>query len=198
LLTYFAVISGADWRYFLFMRGLPDAMSIFLHSALVLGFFLPLLVPAFLYIYYFFTRSHKIFIFAKLLTFSAILGWFASSLIKVFTGRIQPNMYNLLIDNSHHFNFGLFKYGIFWGWPSSHTTVAFATSAALLVFLKHKHFHFSHLTRKIISFILIIYPCYIAIGVSVSAHWLSDVLIGIVLGVMIGRGIGKYYLSHHF
>jgi len=197
-LTYFMVIFNIDWKYFIFIRELSHSILLFLESSFVLGFFIPILGPVIFFILYFFNKSRKALTLLKLLTFSAALGWFLSSIIKAFTGRAHPDIYNLLIDNSHIFNFGFFKYGVFWGWPSSHTTVAFSTSIALFIFLKHKHFHFSNFSKKIISLILVIYPCYIAIGVSSSGHWITDALMGAILGTIIGIEVGKYYLSHHF
>jgi membrane-associated phospholipid phosphatase len=35
------------------------------------------------------------------------------------------------MDSRHGFQFGFLKGGIFWGWPSGHTTVAFSMALCL-------------------------------------------------------------------
>src|ERR1035441_10460296 len=72
---------------------------------------------------------------------SVILAYLISISYKAWTGRIPPpfrgfrmsaSNANSLTDSSHGFQLGFLKGGIFWGWPSSHATIAFAMSVCLI------------------------------------------------------------------
>jgi len=48
-----------------------------------------------------------------------------------------------LSDISHQFQLGFLRHGVFWGWPSSHTTIAFAMVLVIWVlFPKSKFIRF--------------------------------------------------------
>ena len=124
LATYLLVQSGFDWWYYqstrgIFLLGLPAG---------IIGFFVPILVPAILLLVSQVKKIKQLEIVAFAIAQAEVLAFFISIIYKTFTGRIQPEFYTHLsnIDISHDFNFGFFRHGIFWGWPSSHTAVAFA------------------------------------------------------------------------
>ncbi len=114
---------------------------------------------------------------------AGILGWFISSLYKAFTGRDYPP-HVLADDVSKVFHFGFWKAGIFWGWPSSHTTAAFAVSLAIIVYYAQNK------SAKLWAWI---YAFFIGIGVSISIHWFSDFLAGAIIGSVIGVVVGKSF-----
>ncbi len=113
---------------------------------------------------------------------AALLGWFVSSLYKAFTGRIQPDLLNTLTDSSRQFQFGFLEHGIFWGWPSSHTTVAFAMAFTCLALLPRTR-TFTRVTALVLAF-------YVGIGVSLSIHWFSEFIAGAIIGAAIGHVVG--------
>lgn len=113
------------------------------------------------------------------------VGWIASSALKFFTGRPGLHAGANLREWSQTFQFGLGKGGIFWGWPSSHTTVAVAMSVALAVMFKEK---------KWVGILAIAYAAYIAIGAT-GFHWASDVIAGAILGTGIGIGVGNIVIE---
>jgi membrane-associated phospholipid phosphatase len=84
---------------------------------------------------------------------------------------------------SRQFNFGFFEHGIFWGWPSSHTTVAFATMVALYIVLKEKH--------RTLGILALMYAWYIGIAVPFQIHWFSEFVAGILFGTLVGVIVGK-------
>jgi membrane-associated phospholipid phosphatase len=124
----------------------------------------------------------KIQIKAAILAQAGILGWIISSVYKAFTGRIQPEFltYTSLEDISRNFNFGFWEHGIFWGWPSSHTSVAFAMSVALIMLYPR---------NKVLAVLALAYAFFIGVGVSVSVHWFSDFVAGAIIGTIVGLAV---------
>jgi len=93
-------------------------------------------------------------------------------------------MHDVLANISQNFQFGFLRNGIFWGWPSSHTTIAFAMSFALFYMFPK---------NKFIKYFSVIYAFYIGIGVSLSIHWFSDFIAGAIIGTLIGISVVKLY-----
>ncbi len=70
---------------------------------------------------------------------------------------------------SHLFKFGLLRGGVFWGWLSSHTTIAFAMAVTVFkLFLKQRWLGYSAFA----------YAFYIGLGVSTTIHWFLDFVAG--------------------
>jgi membrane-associated phospholipid phosphatase len=183
-LTYLLVTSGFDWRYFEASRVAPLLSFGFFTAAL--GFFVPLFVPVTLYLY---GKKRKSRSFANLgaaLGQAAILGWLISSFYKACTGRLHPEIAAPLsgIDISRYFSFDPFNSGVFWGWPSSHTTVAFAMAVALIALYPR---------RRVLAGMVLIYALAIGLGVSVTIHWFSDVIAGGIVGSVVGAVVGESY-----
>jgi len=190
LLTYLLVISGFDFWYFKISRAtLIQELSF---PAVFVGMFVPVFLPI---IIYFYGKSHKNLFQVSLsyaLLQSAFLGWLISSTYKLFTGRLGPhgfltttsNVASKLVDLTKDFQFGIYRGGIFQGWPSSHTTVAFAMSFVLISFFPNK---------KWIKYSALIYAFYIGFGVSTTIHWFSDFVAGAILGSIIGISVGRSF-----
>jgi membrane-associated phospholipid phosphatase len=178
ILTYVSVTSGFDWYYFTHTR-FQNLFELTIPAA-ILGFFVPIIFPVVVYYWGEWRGSHKLKRVAIAVAQAEALGWLISSLYKSFTGRIQPEFLptSVVQDISRQFNFGFWENGIFWGWPSSHTTVAFAGVSALICFLYPRH--------KVLAGLAGAYALYIGLGVSVSIHWFSDFLAGAILGTLIG------------
>ncbi len=183
ILAIFATIgivrSGMDWNYFLAVRD-PLLNQVFF-PALMIGGMLPVALPLFLIVVGHLFDQPRTNATGWILGQAALIGSLISSTYKAFTGRVQPDVTNLLIDSSHGFHFGFWEHGIFWGWPSSHTTIAFAMAWALiLIFPK----------RAIVAPFALIYAFYIGIGVSFEIHWLSEFVAGALIGTAIGLTVG--------
>jgi membrane-associated phospholipid phosphatase len=176
-LTAALVLSGADWRYFEATRG-----GILLTSTLpaaILGFFVPILVPVALYTFGEWRRNSRMMLAGVATAQAGLAALLITSVYKAFTGRMQPEFYTHLstVDISRSFQFGFLEHGVFWGWPSSHTAVAFAGAVALAaVYPKLKGLRFG----------VLLYAAYIGLGVSVSIHWFSDAVAGMIIGSLVG------------
>jgi membrane-associated phospholipid phosphatase len=92
--------------------------------------------------------------------------------------------YGSLVDSSHGFQFGFLKGGVFWGWPSSHTTVAFAMAACLIALYPK---------NKMLVPLSALYALYVGFAVSVTIHWLSEFVAGAIIGSMIGMVVGRSF-----
>jgi membrane-associated phospholipid phosphatase len=163
-------------------------MTLF-RPAIVLGGILPIIIPIALIGIGYFLHQKQTAIVGWALAQAMILGSFISSVYKAFTGRIPPDLHNLHLDSSHNFNFGFYEHGIFWGWPSSHTTIAFAMAVALIqLFPTNKRVHTG----------VLLYAFYIGIGVSFSIHWFSEFIAGAFIGSVIGLTVGKNFQDYFF
>jgi membrane-associated phospholipid phosphatase len=181
LLTYVVVVTGFDWLYFTSVRN--ENLNEIFFPALAGGFLIPIALPVVLILISMWTGRKKLATLGWALGQAALLGWLVSSIYKAFTGRVQPDLVNLAIDSSRQFNFGIFEHGIFWGWPSSHTTVAFALAFASLSLLSAQ--------RKHLRMVILFCALYVGIGVSLSIHWFSEFIAGAIIGAVIGKVVGE-------
>jgi membrane-associated phospholipid phosphatase len=181
-LTAVLVLSGFDWWYFTSSR-VPAARPL-LFPAIIIGFFFPIIVPPAAYLAGKISGQRRAVLTAFALVQAAVLGSLISSTYKAFTGRVQPDFRDMTTDISNHFQFGLFRHGIFWGWPSSHTTIAFAMAFTLI---------FLYRGNRGVVFGAMVYAFYIGLGVSMSIHWFSDFIAGALIGTAIGMAVGKSY-----
>jgi membrane-associated phospholipid phosphatase len=184
-LTYLLVISGFDWFFFSATRS-PLLRTIFF-PAVEIGAFLPLFGILLFYLFSAFKKNARLIGTALALGQAAFLGLLASDFYKLFTGRPGPPGFltqDFSTDISHIFHFGFLRGGIFFGWPSSHTVVAFAMTITLILLFPR---------NKAVRFLAIFYALYIGIGVSLTIHWFSDFAAGIIIGTVIGITVGKSF-----
>jgi membrane-associated phospholipid phosphatase len=179
LLTYIIVKTGMDWDWFRFCSGHPVIFYAGF-APVAVGMFLPILASLWLYISGRIGKNAKRQITGLAVGQAAILGWTISTFIKLFTGRIPPLDTAALVNNSNGFQFGFYRGGWFNGWPSSHTTVAFAMAIALIQLYPN---------NKWIKIGAWAYAIFIGIGVSTNIHWLSDVIAGALIGYTIGKNV---------
>ncbi len=179
--TFIIVRSGFDWLYFeqtrLFTR--------YMFSAVILGWRVPVVFPIIAYIAGAVCKNQRAIYSAYSTAQATIIGLIVSATYKAFTGR--PGLMHsrlTLIDTSREFHFGFLRGGIFYGWPSSHTTVAFAMAAAVWALYPN-----SRVTRCV----AILYALYIGVGVSMTIHWFSDFVAGAIIGSVIGITVGNAF-----
>jgi membrane-associated phospholipid phosphatase len=115
---------------------------------------------------------------------AALLGYLVSIAYKTFTGRVHP-AHNVGEDISHVFRFGFLRGGVFWGWPSSHTTVAFAMALAVFTLFPKQRW---------LGIVAILYAFYVGIAVSMTIHWFSDFVAGAIIGSVVGFVVGKSFV----
>lgn len=183
-LTVALIITGFDWKYYVYFQN--SKYSSLLFPAVVLGFFVPVFLPLAVLLAGLLKKNFRSVNSAYALTQAAFLGWLTSAFYKALTGRPGPPHFlaGRMEDISRVFNFGFLRGGVFWGWPSSHTTVAVAISVcAIMLYPKN----------RAIGVSAILYGLYVGFGVSTNIHWFSDFVAGVIFGSLVGISVGKSF-----
>ncbi len=179
--TVFIVRSDLDWAYLKATR----PFAVYLFPAVIVGWYTPMVLPLVLYLSGSIRKKPRAICAAYSTAQAAIIGLFISSFYKAFTGRPGPrHAIVTLIDTSKEFHFGFLKGGVFFGWPSSHTTVACAVAAAIW-----KLYPDSKAARTL----ALLYALYVGVGVSMTIHWFSDFVAGAIIGTRIGITVGNAF-----
>jgi membrane-associated phospholipid phosphatase len=181
LLTVILVLSGFDWQNYLATHN-PTFRS-WMFPAVHIGGLLPLALPLFLLIVGFIIGNARTTLAGWAVGQAALLGSLVSSTYKAFTGRVHP-AHVVGDDISHVFRFGILRGGVFWGWPSSHTTIAFAMAVTVFTLCPKQRW---------LGWAAILYACYVGIGVSMTIHWFSDFAAGAIIGSVIGAVVGTRF-----
>jgi membrane-associated phospholipid phosphatase len=191
VLTVGIVMSGLDWSYYLATRG--NAFQSLVRPAILLGTIIPVLGTLVILLVGEAGKNRRLITKSWALGQAALLGYLISCGYKAFTGRLPPPFRGFrmsaandgsLMDSSHGFQFGFLKGGVFWGWPSSHTTVAFAMAACLIALYPK---------NRLLVFLAALYALYIGFSVSVSIHWLSEFVAGAIIGSVTGTVVGRSF-----
>jgi membrane-associated phospholipid phosphatase len=182
--TFSLVGSNIDWNWYRFSIQNNRMIYNIGYPSVYAGWIVPFAVPFGLYIYGRAEKNADIQITGLALGQAAIDGWLISTTMKVFTGRVPPTKLNDADDIRGDFRFGFLKGGANNGWPSSHTTVAFAAATTLA------ELYPDNTTLKVCSFT---YASLIGIGVSTNIHWFSDAFAGALIGYAIGKTVGYNY-----
>jgi membrane-associated phospholipid phosphatase len=186
-LTVAIVITGGDWAYYRWTR--VEAFFVLARPALRLGMLMPILGPLVILLAGEVTKNRRLISAGWAMGQAALLAYLTTSCYKAITGRRPPPFHGsfsapALIDSSHGFQFGFLRGGIFWGWPSGHTTVAFSMALCLIMFYPK---------NKIIVFCALLYAFYIGLAVSVTIHWASEFAAGAIIGAVIGMTVGRSF-----
>lgn len=174
VLTATVVLSGMDWWFFTLTRS--EWFHPLVWAAGIGGFFTPILVPLVIYLYGEFKKRPDLMKMGMVAAQAALLAYLVSIMYKSVTGRMEPEFLTTysMMDNSRAFNFGFLEHGVFWGWPSSHTAVAFAGAFAIIF-----------MTRNVPARIVAcVYAIGIGTGAAIGFHWLSDALAGAIFGIL--------------
>jgi len=184
-LTYVLVVSGFDWWWFEHTRGF--ILQVWLFPAAIIGGLVPIALPVILFIEGQVKRKAQLMRAAWASAHAAIVGLGISMAYKALSGRLPPPFLSScqgLADSSGQFYFGILQKGTFWGWPSSHTTVAFAVAITLAILYRNRPF---------VRWSALLVAFYVGIGVSTNIHWFSDVIAGAILGIIIGSAVAASF-----
>lgn len=181
-LTFVLVMSGCDeWIVTTFRN--TDIQDV-AYNAGRIGFWTPVFLPLGMLVLGALRRDDRLVGNGWRVAESEILAAAICAAFKVFTGRPGPHgSYGSDgEDISHVFRLGFLRGGVFWGWPSSHVMVAVAASVALMLLCRES---------RIVKWLALAYAVYIAVSVSITFHWFSDVVAGAIIGSVIGGVVGR-------
>ena len=181
-LTAVLVLSGFDWFYYSATRS--PVLREWMFPSAPLGALVPIVTPLTLILTGFIAVNRRVGAIGWAIGQAALMGSLLSSTYKAFTGRVHPSLHDLGTDISHDFRFGFLRGGVFWGWPSSHTTIAFAMAVTVFTLFPKQRW---------LRLVVILYAMYIGLGVSMTIHWFSDFVAGAILGTIIGVVVGKRF-----
>lgn len=182
-LTVGIVMSGLDWRYFLATR--EPTLLRWLWPAVPIGGLVPILLPLGLLAVGSVSRGTATQMVGWAIGQAEVIGGIIAAAYKAVTGRAHPT-YSAGTDLTHEFRFGLLRGGVFWGWPSSHTTIAFAMAVTVFGLFPRQRW---------LGCLAIAYAVYIGLGVSTTIHWFSDFIAGALVGTAVGIVVGKGFPS---
>lgn len=180
--TYLMICSGIDWLLAVFYN--QHDIFVWMAAPFVLG---GMAIP-FVIIYVYYIRYKKNTTpFAKTQFFRSLysfgFSYLTMTVLKVFTNRVDMEPFEPIgnTDISNQFRFGFMNSNSWWesfseGWPSGHTMIAVGMAIAIHPLLKSKFW----------KSVNIIYPILVAWSVSTAFHWLSDVLSGAIIGLVVG------------
>ncbi len=178
VLTLVLVLSGFDWHYFLWTRS--PRLWTWLFPAVPVGGLLPIVLPLALLLLTSITRNEQARLTAWGIGQAEVIGGIVAAGYKALTGRAHP-AHGVDTDLTHVFRFGLLRGGVFWGWPSSHTTIAFAMAVTISRLYPKQRW---------LGGLAIADAFYIGLGVSTTIHWFSDFVAGAILGSVVGVVVG--------
>jgi len=185
-LTYGLIEGGTDWNYHSFMldnKAIPSAGF----AGVMAGGLIPLTVPFYLWFKGKSDDDARLMYTGLALGQAVMNGLLITSVYKTFTGRKPPqdiNSRRIEKDYSDDFNFGFMRRGIFDGWPSGHTTNAFAMAAVLWEMYPED---------QSLKFYSGAYAMLIGLSVSTNIHWFSDFVAGALIGYSIGKSVGQSF-----
>jgi membrane-associated phospholipid phosphatase len=176
--------TGKDWEWNRFAYRHKPITEFGMH-AYYIGFAVPFAAPVSIYGLGFALENSKLQTAGLATAQATIISTTFSSAIKAFTGRKHSDVWDGKDeDYSGDFAFGFMKRSAFAGWPSGHSSSAWAMAATLTEFYPNN----IPLATGLYG-----YAIYISASASVSFHWLSDVCAGSLLGYTIGKTVGKHF-----
>lgn len=180
-ITALFVFSGSDWYFFTHTRS--EWFHPLIWAAGIGGFFMPVILPLAVYVWGEWKSRLDLMRMGAAVGQAVLISYLVSILYKSLTGRVEPEFLTTysMIDNSRDFNFGFLEYGVFWGWPSSHTAVAFAMSFVFVRLSQNR-------TARTLA---LIYAIGIGLGAAIGFHWLSDVIAGAIFGALVGTVVAR-------
>ncbi len=159
---------------------------------LVTGQLLPFIVGGGLYAYGKLDRNDE-FVGASFAVLQAsLIEFLYNSTLKAITGRPGPDWrhHSDMESLSKTFRFGFLRGGIFWGWPSGHTSATMAVVSALTNYYPNVTW------LKIVGYTWVAYTIFGVSSVNRGGmHWFSDAIAAALMSYAVGSTVGKYYRS---
>jgi membrane-associated phospholipid phosphatase len=192
LATYIMIITGIDWAFNRFTYNNPVLTYVGIPSIFI-GAVTPILVPLGMYITGLRKKDPRMQLGGLAIGQSEILIMVFNTIVKAVSGRASPGLvtmfghvrHGLTEDYSTLFAWGWIEGDRVIGWPSGHVSFTVIAAVIIAMILPEKKW-----ARRISVF----YAVYMAAGISLSVHWLSEVIAGVLIGYAIGKTVGERFL----
>jgi len=187
--TWGFIASGVDWKW----RNLAyenDWMPKSGMPMVYIGYLVPGITPIAMYITGRSIHNTKLQVAGLALTQSLFLTLGMQTVLKVVTGREQPDIITELDHTRDEWtsdfsgDFDWFNMNFIGGWPSGHTANAFSAAATI------SELYHDNIPLQIGVWT---YASLVGLGMSISVHWASDVFAGALIGYAIGKTVGKSF-----
>jgi membrane-associated phospholipid phosphatase len=189
--TFLLVSSNTDYKvekFFNEHEGYGNAARPVIRIAM----YFPLVISGSLYAYGKLNKDNEAVGASFAVLQSSIIALAYNSLLKAITGRPHPDWRNNddMKSLSKTFRFGFMRGGIFWGWPSGHTSSTMAVVSSLTNFYPGKTW------LKIAGYSYVAYMIFAVSSLNRGGmHWFSDAIAAAFMSYAIGSTVGKYYRS---
>ena len=195
-LTWLMIKTGIDWQLRNFMLDNSHVLAWISMPALLVGNFIPIIIPLVFLISGKSLKNKKSVMAASALTQTVMQALFFQSALKMITGRSHPIIgFGFDFSNRIFFDvrakaddfsgsFDWFNMNALYGWPSGHTITAVSAAAALA-----EIYH----DNRLIKVCAYSYAAVMGFSMAVHAHWTSDVVAGALIGYAVGKSVGKSY-----
>ena len=121
---------------------------------------------------------------------ASLIEFLYNSTLKAITGRPGPDWRRNtdMKALSKTFRFGFLRGGIFWGWPSGHTSSTMAVVSALT------NYYPNNAWLKVAGYSLVAYTIFGVSSVNRGGmHWFSDAVAASFMAYAVGSTVGTYY-----
>jgi membrane-associated phospholipid phosphatase len=189
--TILLVTSGADYYVHKYFNE-HEAYGIAARPVVRVANYFPFVISGSLYAYGKLNKDNEAVGASFAVLQSTVLAFGYNTLLKAITGRPGPHWRDTedMEDLSKTFRFGFLRGGVFWGWPSGHTSSTMAVVSALANFYPDKTW------LQIAGYG---YAAYMMFAVSSlnrgGMHWFSDAVAAALMSYAIGSTVGKFYRS---
>jgi membrane-associated phospholipid phosphatase len=187
--TYLLVNGDVDYHVEKFFNEHPE-YGTYARPILYTGTFLPFAVGGILFMYAKGEKDNEVLGASFAVLQASLIEFIYNSSLKAITGRPNPHWQDGsdMESLSKTFRFGFLRGGVFWGWPSGHTSTTMAVVSALTNYYPDK------LWLKIAGYSLVGYTMFGVSSVNRGGmHWFSDAVGGALMAYAIGSTVGKYY-----
>ena len=187
--TYILVNSDIDYYVEKFFNE-HEEYGKFAQPIVYTGMYLPFVVGGGLFAYAKLDNNNEALGASFAVLQASLIEFLYNSTLKALTGRSNPDWRdNTDMESlSKTFHFGFLRGGIFWGWPSGHTSSTMAVVSALTNYYPDKTW------LKISGYSLVAYTIFGVSSVNRGGmHWFSDAIAAALMSYAIGSTVGKYY-----
>ena len=187
--TYFLVSQNVDYKVEHFFNQ-HEEYGNWARPVVISGALLPFVLGGSLYAYSKLKNDDEVMGASFAVLQASLIEFLYNSTLKAITGRPGPDWRRNtdMKALSKTFRFGFLRGGIFWGWPSGHTSSTMAVVSALT------NYYPNNAWLKVAGYSLVAYTIFGVSSVNRGGmHWFSDAVAASFMAYAVGSTVGKYY-----